>query len=558
MIRILEPRIANMIAAGEVVDRPASVIKELVENAIDAKASYIHVEVFGFGMSEIKVTDNGIGMDHEDAKLAFQRHATSKIEHETDLSSIKTLGFRGEALAAIASVSKVTLVTKQKDLDGYEVIYHGGKPIREGIQKANQGTSVSVKDLFYNTPARFKFIKSEMSEKNAITDVFDKLALANPLIRMKLSMDQKVLRETFADANIYQLFSQIYGHKAIENMVDFSLSIGKTTIKGYLGSPMLSKSKKTDISVFMNGRFVRNHTLTQAVIEGYQGFIMTQRYPIALLYIEMDPSLLDVNVHPQKYEVKCMNEHMLAYQIELAIKNHLNTSGRPAPYHSIQKDDGYQPIEMILDMPILEESPLNDEKNDVDNQRPSLMDFVGSFAGTYLFFQDHEGLLVLDQHAAEERIRYESIYQGFMATRGETVRPLFPKPIGLTQQEMKNIEAFKSEFLAYGFHFNEKNEIIAHPVWLKDDDLETAIESFLNMLLDQKTINLAKYKDELAKSISCKASIKANYPISRQEAVYLLQALLKADNPHHCPHGRPTMVRLTHRDFEKLFKRIVS
>jgi DNA mismatch repair protein MutL len=272
----MKPTLANMIAAGEVVDRPASVIKELIENAIDAKSSTIKVEVFDMGMKEIIVTDNGNGMDLEDAKLAFLRHATSKISEEEDLNHILSLGFRGEALAAIASVSKVTLKTRREDADGVFVVYEGGQLISEGLAATNIGTSISVKDLFYNTPARFKYIKSEFAERQAIIDVFDHLALAHPEVAFSLYIDQKLLKETYGNQNIEQLIYQIYGQNLAKGLLKASDTIHKIEINAYLFSPEHARSKKKDITLIVNGRYIKNYRLIQAVIDGYHSRIISE------------------------------------------------------------------------------------------------------------------------------------------------------------------------------------------------------------------------------------------------------------------------------------------
>lgn len=323
LITKMDARLANMIAAGEVVDRPSSIVKELVENAIDAKATSITIEIENVGMNKITVTDNGSGMDFSDAHLAFERHATSKIKNEYDLSHIYTLGFRGEALAAIQAVSKVSLKTKMEGHEGIEVIYHGGHFVEDKKATLNTGTVITVSDLFYNTPARFKYIKSEQAEKYAIIDIFDRLALANPDVRFKLIMDDKLIKETFGNHDFYQLIDQIYGSKMTKDMIIFNKTFQNIEITGYLISPKITRSRKKDISIFVNHRYIKNYKLIQSVIDGYHGFLMTQKYPIALIHLHMDPQLLDVNVHPQKYEVKFVNELLLAYQIEQYIKDAL-------------------------------------------------------------------------------------------------------------------------------------------------------------------------------------------------------------------------------------------
>jgi len=283
---------------------------------------------------------------------------------------------------------------------------------------------------------------------------------------------------------------------------------------------------------------------------------MTQRYPMAMVYIQMDPSLLDVNVHPQKYEVKFVNEHLLAYHIELAVKAHLNQYKTPIHVEPASQKPMFEPLSIQFELPQIEEKFDKETTLLTKQNKPSLMDYIGSFSGTYLLFQDHEGMLMVDQHAAQERIHYEKIVKAFQNQANISVRLLLPKTLMLSNQDIKLIEDYQSDLEVLGFQFNDQYQLIKLPIWLEEDRIEVAIESFLSLLLEHKHIDLAKYKDDLAKSISCKASIKGNQPLSKHEAIYLLNTLFERENPNHCPHGRPTMVRLTHQDFEKMFKRI--
>jgi DNA mismatch repair protein MutL len=553
----MDAKLANMIAAGEVVDRPASVIKELIENAIDAHATQLSVEVFDMGMSKIIVTDNGVGMDHEDAHLAFLRHATSKIKDAGDLSAIGTLGFRGEALAAIASVSKVTLKTRQKDTEGIEVTYHGGLFVEEGSTAINIGTTIMVADLFYNTPARFKYIKSELSEKNAISDIFDRLALANPKVRMKLFMDGKLVRETFGTGDYHSLIDQIYGKAMTHGMIEFSHVFQKVRISGHLVSPSISRTRKKDISVIVNGRYIRNYALVQAVVDGYHSFMMVDKYPIAVIEIEMDPSLLDVNVHPQKYEIKFANESMMSYQIELFVKDALLKHKHPVQDNVKQiiekPTETYTPLSFELHEQIIEEPK---EIQTTQAKFPPL-DYVGVFGGTYILFQNREGLFLMDQHAAQERIRYEYYFEALKHPKSIQKGLLFPRPLHLTQEDLSVIEAYQHIFRSFGFEFNQKVDLISLPIWLLDGEIDLAIEGMVSMLQTKGEIDLGILRDRLAKDISCKGAIKANQHISKAEIDHLLKDLEACDNPYTCPHGRPTFIKITHHDVEKMFKRVV-
>ncbi len=557
VIRQMDAKLANMIAAGEVVDRPASVIKELVENAIDAHATQLSVEVFDMGMSKIIVTDNGVGMDHEDAHLAFLRHATSKIKDAGDLSAIGTLGFRGEALAAISSVSKVTLKTRQKDTEGIEVNYHSGLFVSEGSTAINIGTTIMVADLFYNTPARFKYIKSEISEKNAITDIFDRLALANPGVRMKLLMDGKLVRETFGTGDYHSLIDQIYGKSMTQGMIEFSHVFQKVRISGHLVSPSISRTRKKDISVIVNGRYIRNYALVQAVVDGYHSFMMVDKYPIAVIEIEMDPSLLDVNVHPQKYEIKFANESMMSYQIELFVKDALLKKKHPIQ-DNVQKTEP-KPSETYTPLSFEINDQMIEEHKDIQSTQGKFppLDYVGVFGGTYILFQNVEGLFLMDQHAAQERIRYEYYFEALKNPKHIQKGLLFPRPLHLTQEDLSVIEAYHPMFASFGFKFNLKGDLISLPIWLHDGEIDLAIEGMVSMLQTKGLIDLGMLRDRLAKDISCKGAIKANQHLSKPEIDRLLKDLEACDNPYTCPHGRPTLIKITHHDVEKMFKRVI-
>ena len=559
IIQVLDPKLANMIAAGEVVERPASVIKELVENSIDAKANHIEIEIFDMGMKSMIVTDNGVGMDSKDAHLAFLRHATSKIKDEMDLSRIRTLGFRGEALAAIASVAKVTLKTRPKDELGFQVIYHGGHFVDQKSASLNQGTIIIVEDLFYNTPARFKYIKSDFAERQAIIDIFDHLALANPKIRMKLTIDQKVIKETYGNGDYYALIDQVYGSKVTQDMIIVHDHVQKMHISAYLISPQITRSRKKDISIFVNGRYIKNYALSQAVIDGYHSFLMIGKYPIAIIYIEMDPQLIDVNVHPQKYEVKFVNESMLTYSLELLVKKGLNKNTHSIP-EKLTNIDQVQEEVYVQPSFTFEETTIKthpDTKKAEALKKIPDFEFVGIFSGTYLLFQNQDGLYMMDQHAAMERVRYEHYYQKLGSMKITTKRLLVAYQPTLTKEDFQTIDQHKHVFKTYGFSFNDHLELIEIPTWLRDDEIDLSLETMVTMIVDKQTIDLSILRDHLAKDISCKGSIRANQKINRHEIEALVAQLKRCDNPYTCPHGRPTLIKLAHYEIEKMFKRVV-
>ncbi len=581
-INIMDAALSNMIAAGEVVERPASVIKELVENSLDADATQIIIEIKNMGLDLIKITDNGTGMSKEDAKLAFLRHATSKISSQYDLNHIKSLGFRGEALPSIASVSKVKLETKTKDQDGYFVMFEGSQLIDEGLAALNQGTIITVTDLFYNTPARFKYLKSEIAEKNAIIEFFDKLALSYPSVQFILKIDDKEMKRTLGNNDVLSVMEIIYGKQVTQNHYEFEFEYQKNKIKGYLINPIHTRSRKKDINLFINNRYVKNYLLTQAVIEGYHSFLMTNKYPIASIYITIDPSLIDVNVHPQKMEIKLVNEQVLKYQIEEKIKETLRAKPlEVTPLLKVEKPakETYSYSETTIlkeetsffDQPLFEFAPkieenkpliLQEEKvlieklEQQENNKLPHFEYIGTFSGTYLLFQNQDGLYLMDQHAAAERIKYEYYFEKLSHIKTELKQYLIKREIQLPSNDIEKIKTYQNEFLKQGFVF-EEDKLKFVPTWVKDEDIEDIIERFLILLEENGSIEIIKIRDDLAKDLSCKSAIKANHQLNRYEISQLLKDLNQTQNPYTCPHGRPVWIQLTHHEIEKLFKRIV-
>ncbi len=552
-IKVMVPRLANMIAAGEVVDRPASIVKELVENAIDAKADHVTISIEEAGMKKIEVTDNGHGMTHEDAKLAFLRHATSKIMNESDLSHIRTLGFRGEALAAISAVGKVMLKTRLAHEVGTFVTYHGGVLVDEGSATLNEGTVITVTDLFYNTPARFKYMKSEAAEKNAIIDMFDRLALSHPSIRFHLSIDGKTVKETVGDGDYAHLIDAVYGRRMTADMTVFEESVQKITVKGYLLSPKISRSRKKDISLFVNGRYFKNYKFTQAVIDGYHSFLMVNRYPIALIHLTLDPNLIDVNVHPQKLEVKFAGESLIGYHLETFVKDALMKRN-----HAVQ--EAYEKREPVQETyvrgELLAEEASDAFQETVSGKLPE-MEYIGTYAGTYLLFQNEKALYLMDQHAAEERIRYEHYYHALSHPKKARAHLMIPYELNLTHDDFEHLKEGLSHFGEYGFSFNETLAVTGIPTWLRDDEIELAVETMIAMLVEKNRIDLAGLRDRLAKDISCKGAIKANQSLNRAEVESLYRRLKTCRNPYTCPHGRPTVIELSEYRIERMFRRVV-
>jgi len=561
VIKQMDEKLANMIAAGEVVERPASIIKELVENSIDAQATIIDVYIKDIGIKEIKVVDNGIGLSKEDAKMAFLRHATSKITKESDLTRINTLGFRGEALAAILSVSKVTLKSRQKNNDGHFVKYVDSKIIDEGVASLNEGTEIIINDLFYNTPARLKYLKTEYSERNALINTFDKIALSNPNIKFSLTIDDKLVKQTLGNNDYYSLISQIYGTNLLKDIKEFEEEFSNIKIKGYLISPHFTRSNKNDITLFVNNRYVRNYNLTEAIIKGYSEFLMTNRFPLAIIFIEMDPYLTDVNIHPQKLTVKLSNESLLSYKLETTIKKILLTKDFKIAENidivdkTILKDEKY--IKESLDFIYNDQQGTSNKDITFNEQKIPDMEYIGNLASTYLMFQNEKGLYLIDQHAAEERVNYEHYLNSIENFELVELNLLIPKELNITNKDKSFIKENENIFNQFKFYFDDNLNLLTQPNLILENDLDDTIIKMISLIENNEDFDFKVLLNELAKSISCKASIKANYKLSLLEVQSLLERLRQAKNPYTCPHGRPTIIHLTHYQIERMFKRVV-
>lgn len=581
----LSERLSNMIAAGEVIERPASVIKELVENAIDAEATDIFVRITESGMKSIEVIDNGIGMDEEDALLAFERHATSKIKNEYDLYQIHSLGFRGEAVPSIASISKMTLKTKTEHTAGIEIIYEAGRLIHKGLTAQNKGTAIKVENLFYNVPARLKYVKSIQAEYAQISLMMDRFAISHPNIRFTFESDQKMVMQTRGNQDMNHVIVQLYGRSAIQNLNHFVSTQEDIKIEGFLVDPSVSKSKKNDIHILVNKRFVRNFMLVNAVVEGYQTYLPVHRYPVAVIRITIDPMRIDVNVHPTKAEIKFSNEFQIRDAIMDLVKNALNKEKVYIPrpmIASYDKEDFHQETlafthelheapEITLDSQkdedsktIISEIPVKNEAiQQAQNTTKTFpfLSYIGQFSGTYLLFQNEEGFYMLDQHAAAERIRYEHYYQA-LGNPGNASKPLLiPHNLELTKREALAMNENLQRLKDMGFHLEPSgiNSFYLReiPLWVLEENALEVATDMLHFILENRRIDVEKIRDDLAKSVSCKGAIKANKALSTQEINALVKNLATCINPYTCPHGRPTLIHFSTYDIEKMFKRVM-
>lgn len=578
----MTPKLANMIAAGEVVEKPSSVVKELVENSIDANAKHIHIYLLDGGLKEIKIVDDGEGMDEEDVRLAFLPHATSKIKSEYDLTRILSLGFRGEAIASIAAVSKMQILSSQDGVGGYQVTYQAGSLIANGKASANKGTTVIVKNLFFNTPARLKYLKSAKSELASITYLMDRMAIAHPSIRFTVVNDNKTYLSTTASNKAEALMGEIYGLEVAKSLIETRFCMDGVLGRILLVKPEIYRANKLEITLIVNGRYVKNYAITNAIIAGYSTYIPIGKYPIAVLYLEIDPIQIDVNIHPAKTEIKISNqEEILKIVIDTISKALKQASLIPTRSIPVQNNTmGYRQ-ETIFALPrtrISSEPKLSEEaapyakeelgaveeeaKPKVSEQRLPQMEYVGQAFGTYLLFQNEKGLYLMDQHAAAERINYEKYYELLGNPQQPTSELLFPLSYTFTRSEALYLEEHIEDLRKLGFEVepigNEDFALRRVPLWAKLENAEDILYQILKLFIENKKIDVIAFRDKIAKQISCKGSIKANHALNRIEIDALYEQLSLCKNPFTCPHGRPTIIHFTIAELERMFERIQS
>lgn len=624
-IHELSAVLADQIAAGEVVERPASVVKELVENALDAKAAQITIETKEAGLEMIRVTDDGEGIEADDVETAFKRHATSKITSREDLFRVATLGFRGEALPSIASVSDVVLMTAHaSDETGTTIHIKGGKIVSNDASQLRNGTQITVSDLFFNTPARLKYLSSLATELSHVSDIVNRLALSHSDVAFVLKNNGKTLLKTAGNGNQKQTFSAIYGVKAAAKMISFNAKDLDFEVDGMVSYPELTRSNRNGISLLINGRYIRNFKLTKAVLNGYGSKLMVGRFPYAVINIRLDPLLCDVNVHPTKQEVRISKEPQLEKLISEgifarlsqenlipnAVKN-LNHSKRTG-FSGEQTDllekspkykgpvsaevtaalvgeslddrlDGKQNVLAKDVRPIviskrtdLEKAELKiwdqkyvQKKTSVKDQEISAesskkrfpeLRYIGQMHGTYLFAESADGLYIIDQHAAQERCKYEYYRTEIGNVSSNQQRLLVPIVLTYPTTDALKIEENLDKLANLGIELEDfgKNTYILrqHPTWFKQGEEEEVVREMIDMFLNDDKLTVAKFREKTAIMMSCKRSIKANHHLEEEQAKVLLKKLSACENPFNCPHGRPVLVHFTSKDMEHMFKRI--
>lgn len=614
----MSEQLANMIAAGEVIERPASVVKELLENAIDAKSTSIEIHLQDSGVRQIKVIDNGEGMSEEDAHLAFERHATSKVKTQYDIFRIQTLGFRGEALPSIASVSDVHVKTSDGMKSGLHLNIKGGEVLSSKPGVMRKGTEMEVNHLFFNTPARLKHIKSLNTELSHITDYINKIALSHPEIAFKLFNNQRLLFQTNGQNNLQSVISNVYGFDIAKKMLPFSAKSDGYEISGFISDPIINRASRNYVTLIVNGRAIRNYNLTRSILEAYHTLLPKDKYPIVVLNLKLDPILVDVNVHPAKLEVRFSQEERLKTFIYTEIKKVLKTIDYiPQTELSIERTkEVIKPVQETLSFqvsnqltkpiissslekestllksttPLVEEiresqevikvkeNRLNDhdrevtfkqeEKDELKLVAPTQkkettleLYYIGQLHGTYLLAQNQEGLFIVDQHAAMERVQYEKNYRLLADVNSDNFELLIPLVLKYSTNELLLLKEALPSLMEFGFEIEEfggQSVVVRSvPIWAQKLDAKLIVETILNQIILDNKVDIGKLRESVAIMMSCKGSIKANQYINEYEIKELLQSLCDCEQPYTCPHGRPIIVKMTKHEIEKLFKRVM-
>lgn len=601
----LDEFLSNKIAAGEVVERPASIVKELVENSIDANSTTIHIEVEEGGLQKIRIIDNGDGIEEDDCLLAFHRHATSKIRTDKDLFRIRTLGFRGEALPSIASVSHLHLKTCTGTKAGTSLVIEGGKIIQHGSSPSRKGTDITVTNLFYNTPARLKYLKTIHTELGNITDYVYRLALAYPSISFRLDHNGKKVFSSTGNGDLRQVIASIYGLNIAKQMLYFENSSLDFKISGYVCKPEVTRASRQYMSTFINYRYIKNFTLTKAIQDGYHTLLPIGRYPVVVLHIEMDPTLIDVNVHPSKLEVRLSKEDELnklvtetikstfkqvqlipevkktvvekekSEQLAFSLEHQVAVATEHLPNKlDLEKEDSFILRETVADKefkaPVLEdtftalqktEKTVSAEYNSPLQERVPVLYPIGQMHGTYILAQNEKGLYILDQHAAQERIKYEYFREKVGEDQKQLQDLLVPISFEFTRAEIERIKVNEASLHNLGIFlepFGQHSFIVrSYPTWFPTGLEEEIIKDIVEEVLNGKKVTLGQLREEAAILMACKAAIKANRYLRNDEMFSLLETLRKCEDPFTCPHGRPIFIHFTTYEMEKMFKRIM-
>ena len=588
-IQVMDEVLANKIAAGEVVEKVMNVVKELVENSIDAEADEITIKLIDSGIKEIEVSDNGIGMDSADAKMAFERHATSKLKNLDDLFYIESLGFRGEALPSIASVSNVRLKTSNGK-EGSIVTVSGGKDLKCEKSDLQEGTTITVSDLFYNTPVRLKYLKSSNVELSYIVDYLNKMALSYPNIKFTLINNDKVVLNTDGSGDLLKVIFEIFGGDITKKMIPIVGENDDYQISGFISYPEVNKANRNSITTLVNGRVIKNNELNKTIIDSYHTFMHKGRYPVVVLNIDVDPILVDINIHPTKMDIKFSKIEQLKELVEKTITKSLKEinlipeisvrdtisvsevieSNKTFEKEEIVSDTKYEEIKLDFEIAdkkidyhsdleeIEEELPFDLEEDDKKIPKIKKMIPRGVLLLTYIVAENEDGIYLIDQHAAAERINYEKILKD-MKKKPIIIDLLVPIKIELRKDEYLLAEERLKLLEEYGFSYESfgTNTIIirSHPAWIPEEKAEEIIRRLVDLIIEKGTFDFDQFIWRMAATTACRMSVMANDYISSDDQEWILENIRYCENPFTCPHGRPTIITYTKYELEKLFKR---
>ncbi|PRO65160.1 DNA mismatch repair endonuclease MutL [Alkalicoccus urumqiensis] len=613
-IKKLDASLSNKIAAGEVVERPASVVKELVENAVDAGSTKIRIAVAEGGLQSISVLDNGAGIRLDELEAAFSRHATSKIQSDRDLFRIRTLGFRGEALPSIASVSRLTLMTSPDGAEGGKIVLHGGEIQSRTQSPPKQGTEVIVEDLFYNTPARLKYLKTIHTELGHISDSINRFAMAHPEIAFELTHDERTLLKTSGSSKLLQVLQQIYGLQAARGMRRFEAETDDFTIEGYAGSPVDARASRSYLTFVFNGRYVRSIPLAKAVQAGYDQLLPIGKYPICCVHVTLHPLLMDVNVHPSKLEIRLSKEKELQHLLEETIRgvwnkeavipsmqepfsreeptvsgDNASSSREKAPSGKSEATsfDFFYPSEetsrngtteavreTIRSQPETQDIPERraaaaspDRSSAEVQEEPAVsrvpeLHVIGQFHGTYILAQNDDGFFMIDQHAAQERINFEYFLDKLSSPSREMQDLLVPITMELSGSDAAFIDENKEVLAEAGLvleHFGGPvYRIRSCPVWFPEGMEKETAEELMMELKQHQDLRLERVREDAAAMMACKAAVKANHHLQNRDMEGLIREWSSCRQPFTCPHGRPVMIHYSVYEIEKMFKRVMN
>lgn len=565
---LLPPEIYNRIAAGEVIENPASVVKELIENSLDAKADEIEIKIKDAGKKEIIVSDNGEGMTEEDALLAIKKHATSKVKTVQDLNNITTYGFRGEALSSIVSVSIVEIITKTHESEAALklLIEDSGKKISKSYISAKTGTTIRVLNLFYNTPARKKFLKSSQTELRHIKETIIAIALANPKVKFTFTVDSENEFTFYKRNNFLERIIEIFGEELKDNLIYFENSTNFFQVRGYVSKPSFNRPSRNFEYLFLNHRPISTKYFSYWISEAYKELLPKGRYPYAFVYIFASPEFVDVNVHPAKKEVRFVNEYLIGEKIILGIRNSLSNIEKSLPVIEQEKAELKVKIENGIQTFIESEASKPQDKAVFQKKEiePKISEFKKenffTLFNTYIFYEKNdEEVLVIDQHAAHERVIYERLKREMENKKENIQNLLIPLNIHLSSIEMDVLNSKKEVLNELGFVFGEfgPNSIAVYgvPSYIRHTDDKQLFLDIISFLLENQKIDSVKLKEELLKTIACKSAIKAGDYLSKEQKEYLIKDLLENEMEYTCPHGRPAVVKLLKREIEKWFQR---